>query len=224
MKPTITLEDGTLLELEGERIVLAQEPEGRVTISFDDKGTGRQCGACQLCCRLLPIPVLNKPANTRCKAQKVGKGCMVYAFRPDACRVYACRWLADRETAGMKRPDRAHYVIDAEADKIRLVPHDGSVANFWHVIQVWADPDFPEILEDPQLRAYMDRMAVVFRMPTIIRWSTTKAVVAVPPAISSDRQWHFVNDAEITTKEQLEAAIATDQLAAASEGVPDASP
>jgi Fe-S-cluster containining protein len=114
----------------------------------------RQCGDCQLCCKLLPmqpgrrearattalieaglarpdefvgmLPEWTKPAGERCKFQKAGKGCAVYARRPLGCRLWNCRWLVDAgETS---RPDRAHYVIDIMPDVIRMVPNEGDSA------------------------------------------------------------------------------------------------
>ena len=38
----------------------------------------RQCGDCQLCCKLLPVKSLAKLAGDRCSHQKHHKGCDVY--------------------------------------------------------------------------------------------------------------------------------------------------
>jgi len=38
----------------------------------------RQCGGCTLCCKLLPVPPLEKLAGQRCQHQRHGKGCAVY--------------------------------------------------------------------------------------------------------------------------------------------------
>ena len=61
----------------------------------------RNCGDCQLCCKLVPTKEINKPANTRCKHQKVGKGCGIYAQRPFSCMVWNCRWLVNDDTADL---------------------------------------------------------------------------------------------------------------------------
>jgi Putative zinc- or iron-chelating domain len=56
----------------------------------------RQCGQCSLCCKLLSVPVLDKPGGQwciYCKPQR--NGCSIYDHRPDVCRTFACQWLKD---------------------------------------------------------------------------------------------------------------------------------
>ena len=75
----------------------------------------RQCGDCQLCCKLLPVPPLGKKANERCQHQKFGKGCAVCSTKralPPECALWNCRWIIPVTTPPMPRPDRSHYVID----------------------------------------------------------------------------------------------------------------
>src|SRR4051794_17505970 len=116
----IKLEELEEIELGGDAITLTHEEDGSSTIHYGEKGTGRICGGCTLCCKLPPIPgpPLHKPAGVPCVPAKSGKGCSISASRPFACRAWACRCLADKETAGMPRPDRCHYVIDIEDDYI----------------------------------------------------------------------------------------------------------
>ena len=73
----------------------------------------RHCGTCTLCCKLLPVRELEKPADTKCRHQS-SKGCGIYRRPgfPDSCHLWSCRWLVDDDTADMLRPDRAGYVLD----------------------------------------------------------------------------------------------------------------
>lgn len=195
-----------MMELAGDKIVIEQEP-GKTTITFDDKGTGRVCGACQLCCKLVPVPSIDKAAGQRCVASRVGHGCTIYARRPMACRTWSCRWLADRETAGMPRPDRCHYVIDATLDHVRSVPNDGGDATVFDVIQIWVDPAFPDAHRAPELRAYMARMAEKYRLATIVRFDDKRAITIFPPAFDVDHQWHEFRDSKLVSREELERNI-----------------
>lgn len=65
----------------------------------------RQCGDCQLCCKLLPVQSLGKEAGQRCKHQRHSKGCAVYAqlerVSPE-CRLWNCRWLVENDTADLR--------------------------------------------------------------------------------------------------------------------------
>jgi hypothetical protein len=84
----------------GDRMKITEDAAGTATITFDDVGTGRICGTCTLCCKLLPVPSLQKLAGERCKHQRAFKGCAIYKDRPWACRTLACRWLADDRAPG----------------------------------------------------------------------------------------------------------------------------
>jgi hypothetical protein len=73
----------------------------------------RKCGDCSLCCSLLSIEEIEKPANVWCQHCQPGEGgCSIYADRPLACRTYACQWLINPATMGDEwRPTRAKMVV-----------------------------------------------------------------------------------------------------------------
>lgn len=152
--------------------------------------TARRCGECTLCCKLTPVRSINKPANTRCEHQRFGKGCAIYATRPRDCRLWSCAWLAHDDTAGLRRPDRSHYVIDVVPDFVTAVPHDGSPPIQIPVIQVWVDPLYPDAHEDPALRAWLAEKAALEGMAAMIRYGSEEGFVLAAPAISQDGQWH----------------------------------
>jgi len=172
----------------------------------------RQCGDCQLCCKLLPMkaarvpadqhPVaramfghpntikeFDKPAGERCPHQKHHKGCAVYDKRPLGCRIWNCRWLTGDDTEKMSRPDRVHYVIDILPDFV--VAEDGTNAQRIPVIQVWLDPDYPGAIDDPELRAYIMRRGAE-DCATLVRLDARRAVTVLPPTLCSDGQWHII--------------------------------
>lgn len=178
------------VELGGNHMKIVEGSNGTTTITFDDVGTGRVCGSCTACCKLVPVPTIGKQAGVKCQHQRFGKGCMIYADRPFACRTWACRWLADPDTAGMPRPDRCHYVIDMTWDYVTMTEDGtGKVTNL-PVIQVWVDPAFRDAYRAPELRAYMARMAEQYRAATIVRWSRRDAIVVFAPCLNSGGVWH----------------------------------
>jgi hypothetical protein len=150
----------------------------------------RKCGECGLCCKLLPVKSLGKPANTRCQFQRMSKGCTIYAKRPFDCQTWACRWLVDPATAGLPRPDRSHYVVDIMPDFITIDQHDGAGPVDIPVLQIWVDPAYPDAHRTPALREYMQRMAVEEGMAALVRWDSKRAVTVFAPFFSSDGQWH----------------------------------
>jgi hypothetical protein len=202
--------DEKLVELAGDHITWHEDADGKLTIQFGDRPPGaRGCGSCQLCCKLLPVPDLQKPAGTKCRHARVGKGCTIYADRPFPCRVWACRWLADATaTAGMPRPDRCHYVIDTAPDYITANAPDGTSRRI-SVIQVWVDPAFRDAWRTPELRAFMLRQAQQFSLATIIRWSSRDALMVFPPPFDADGEWHEMTG-DVVHRTAEEEAILTD--------------
>lgn len=77
------------------------------------------CGSCTMCCKLLGIPELGKPAGAWCRHCMVGRGCSIYMQRPDICRTYTCVWRQFREEgysiSDELRPDRCGVIVDADA-------------------------------------------------------------------------------------------------------------
>jgi hypothetical protein len=165
--------------------------EGQKATIMEDHGSQRRCGDCQLCCKLLPVLSIGKPANTRCTQQRVGKGCMVYRTAlPYECSLWSCKWLlGGPDMAGLKRPDRVHYVIDAMPDALGMAGVDGVEINNVMVAQVWVDPAFPDAHRDPDLRAWMVLIAERDRMPTVVRWGSERALFVCPPILNDKAMW-----------------------------------
>lgn len=153
----------------------------------------RTCGECTLCCKLLPVRELNKPAGMRCQHQRHGKGCAIYSRKPPSCAVWSCAWLVDDDAGDLRRPDRAHYVIDIMPDFITATFEDAPDQRL-PVLQIWIDPQHPDAHRDPALRAYIaKRCEQEGGMAALIRYDSSRAFVLFPPAISSDGQWHEIH-------------------------------
>jgi hypothetical protein len=153
----------------------------------------RQCGDCQLCCKLLPVPPLGKPGGTSCRFQKFHKGCTVYrrSEMPPECAIWNCRWLVNDDADELSRPDRSHYVIDVMPDFI-TIRNDGTGAlQHWQVVQIWVDPKCPTAHRDPALRRWLSRRAEQGILG-LVRFSETDALVLFPPQIAPDGQWHEI--------------------------------
>ncbi len=71
----------------------------------------RPCGECRLCCKLFPVPLLNKPAGQWCRHSCAG-GCAIHGpQQPEVCRQYDCYWRDHDETPEVCRPDRIGIVV-----------------------------------------------------------------------------------------------------------------
>lgn len=76
------------------------------------------CGTCTACCRVFEIPEINKPAGKWCNHCAIGKGCEVYAHRPQMCVEFECFWLISQRRENQNdamplemRPDKSKVVI-----------------------------------------------------------------------------------------------------------------
>jgi hypothetical protein len=158
----------------------------------------RQCGECQLCCKLLPVKGVQKPAGQRCRFQKFHKGCSVYhtAQMPHECGLWNCRWLINDDAGELARPDRAHYVIDIMPDFVTLNDNETGERRNIQVVQIWCDPDFPKAHRDPALRRWIERRAEQ-GVAAIVRFDNAKAVIVFAPPLAADRQWHEITNADL---------------------------
>lgn len=163
----------------------------------------RQCGDCQLCCKLLPVRSLGKVAGERCKHQRHSKGCAVYArlamVSPE-CRLWSCRWLVEDDTADLRRPDRSHYVIDIMPDFVTLRNDETGELEHVQVVQIWCDPKFPDAHRDPALRAYLERRGEE-RIIGLVRYDNTNGIGLFPPKLSSTGEWVEKGTGVVRTRE-----------------------
>jgi hypothetical protein len=130
---------------------------------------------------------VDNDAGERCQHQRHGKGCAIYARRPNACRLWNCAWLGG-DFEG-RRPDHAHYVVDILPDYVTQRDPDTGRETHCPVVQVWVDPMHPDAHRDPALRAYLQRRGEREGMVAIIRYNSRDGFVLVPPSMSQGRGW-----------------------------------
>jgi hypothetical protein len=114
--------------------VIVGEPDGQEAfVAARAAQLGRQCGSCSLCCKVLVIPELSKPAGPWCEHCNPGRGCSIYADRPPVCRAFGCQWLLDASFGDEWLPTRSKMVL-------RMLPneHTGGLA-----LHVYVDRDYP---------------------------------------------------------------------------------
>ncbi len=74
----------------------------------------RTCGTCTLCCKVMDVATLYKPAGKWCRFCKTGQGCGQYALRPKQCREFQCLWLMNENFGPEWKPERAKFVLTTE--------------------------------------------------------------------------------------------------------------
>ena len=77
-----------------------------------------KCGECTLCCELLPIKWLNKPANTKCS--HCDKGCMIYDIIDDECGGFECAYYQMKKVHIDLRPDNCKVIFEKITDNVFL--------------------------------------------------------------------------------------------------------
>jgi hypothetical protein len=75
----------------------------------------KPCDGCALCCKVLAVPEIDKPACVWCKKlERIGEHtarCGIHPERPDACRTFQCLWTLDLKMQPELRPDRCGVVF-----------------------------------------------------------------------------------------------------------------
>jgi hypothetical protein len=90
----------------------------------------RNCGKCNLCCKLLAIPELTKSDNVWCEHCEIGRGCNIYASRPQVCRSFDCRYIVDPTLSDEWNPAEAHFLLRAYENKL-IVQVDPKRPDAW---------------------------------------------------------------------------------------------
>ena len=116
----------------------------------------RQCGPCTLCCTILAVKEIDKPAGVKCK-HLTDKGCGIYETRPEECRRYYCLW-ADPKAEGLTpewgRPDRTGLILNSAGPDLNA---KGAAINVFRVpggSEYWGQ----KLLKQRQVREFPKRL------------------------------------------------------------------
>jgi hypothetical protein len=88
-----------------------------------ERSTARKCGTCTLCCKLLAVQEIEKPAGVPCVHCDEGQGCQIYKSRPKQCRMFDCYFLGNPKLRENWRPSKSHIVLVADPNGLRLAAH-----------------------------------------------------------------------------------------------------
>jgi len=90
----------------------------------------RECDGCTLCCKLIGVEELAKPAGVQCPNNSGCGGCGIYETRPPSCRTFHCGYLLAPYLGPEWRPDIAKFLLVSTVDGMLMVAH--------------VDPDYPD--------------------------------------------------------------------------------
>jgi hypothetical protein len=80
----------------------------------------RLCGDCTLCCKVMAIEELAKPASHWCLHCKPRRGCTIYADRPAECESFSCIWLINDLLDEQWKPNKSKLVLTTSEDGIEI--------------------------------------------------------------------------------------------------------
>lgn len=113
--------------------------------------TKRECGTCRLCCKLLAIPTISKPAGYDCPHWTKKTRCSIYDTRPVECRRFACGWLVDGLPMELS-PHRTRIVVwmdsKDEIETIYLAEESRGTARYYFkdLISRWESASYKVII------------------------------------------------------------------------------
>ncbi|MGA9658778.1 MAG: hypothetical protein WBQ60_06735 [Asticcacaulis sp.] len=92
----------------------------------------KQCGDCNLCCKVYDIPDLEKKSGHTCFNVRDEGGCGIWGLHPTICQEFKCLWLKHDDMSGIWRPDHAGFVLRVEPNGTTLaVDVDPDRADAW---------------------------------------------------------------------------------------------
>jgi hypothetical protein len=109
----------------------------------------RACGSCTQCCKTMKVeaPSLHKAKDVWCPHCEIGRGCTIYAERPQPCRDFECLWLRGSGSEAM-RPDRCKVVLTAP-EPIPEMPRG--------VLLAHVDPTRPEAWRNGEMGRWLEQ-------------------------------------------------------------------
>ena len=74
----------------------------------------RECGDCNMCCKLPEIPSINKKSYSWCKNCNIGEGCNIYEKRPEKCKDFVCLYVTGLTDL---KPNKCGFFIFPESEQ-----------------------------------------------------------------------------------------------------------
>lgn len=144
-----------------------------------------------MCCKVLTIRELDKPAGTWCRHVNPSKGCGIYGSHPHVCQAFQCLWLMKPEIPQDQRPDRSKVVLVTRHDdgQDRLI--------------AYCDPGSPLAWRREPMYGFLKKQAQA-------TWGSNKMIFAK----AGDRFWLVTPSADIDLGEVHERASFSIQAAA----------
>ena len=97
---------------------------------FAQPAPGKTCGSCTLCCKVVGVAELKKPADVWCGHCNKAKGCKIYDTRPQECRTFYCLFLLGADFPELWRPSKSKLVLYGQGNDV-VVHVDPGAPGAW---------------------------------------------------------------------------------------------
>ena len=141
-------------------------PEDWNSDAMPSLAPGKTCGSCTMCCKLMGIAELKKPAWTECVHVAPGIGCRIYQDRPRSCRQFICGWLLDPGMGPELKPDKCRVIFHQQSGQNIVATCDADHPN------AWREPNVLEFLRHLVVSLGPSRKVIVMEMGRV--WYVTK--------------------------------------------------
>lgn len=133
---------------------------------LDALPTTRTCAGCDMCCTVLQIAALDKPAWTPCRHLLAGRqGCGIWGEHPPACKTYVCLWrMSDTVLPRDLFPADCGFLVTID-----------NVTSWPTTVNVCVDLARPDSWDTPRNRALFARLAETWNCSVAIVGEGAKA-------------------------------------------------
>ena len=105
----------------------------------------KTCGTCSICCKIVAVSDLNKPAHQWCVHNVPHKGCGIWGKHPEVCKAWQCGWILMPQLDEQWKPERCGFIIRNRYEINQLVidvdpakPDSWRKEPFYSRIRHWA--------------------------------------------------------------------------------------
>lgn len=103
-----------------------------IATNTPDYVSGRSCGDCALCCKVMGIGALEKPANQWCNHCPSKQGCAIYEERPQECADFHCLYLTASWLGPEWQPLKSRMIIaTGNEGRIMTIHVEAQRADAW---------------------------------------------------------------------------------------------
>ena len=90
----------------------------------------KDCGDCSLCCKLIEVKPLNKPADTWCE-HCTKQSCAIWEKRPEICKTYNCLWRTTPEMTDDLQPSKCKVAFEVHEEGVAIAHVDVDRPEAW---------------------------------------------------------------------------------------------